>query len=85
MGVEVVTLAEKPVERTSEFIATLKRKNVSVISTLAREEAMFVYGEAGMSPAELRLWIYDLPKLDWSPDALACFAWRHGFGRPVDD
>ena len=26
------------------FIATLKRKNVSVISTLAREEGMFVFG-----------------------------------------
>ena len=35
-----------------EFIATLKRRNVSVISTLAREEAMFVYGD---SPA----WISD--------------------------
>ena len=28
-----------------DFIATLKEKNVSVISTLAREEALFVFGE----------------------------------------
>jgi imidazolonepropionase-like amidohydrolase len=28
------------------FVATLKRKNVSITPTLAREEAMFVFGEA---------------------------------------
>jgi imidazolonepropionase-like amidohydrolase len=29
-----------------DFIATLKQRNVSVISTLAREEAMFVFGDS---------------------------------------
>ena len=28
-----------------DFIDTLKRRNVSVVSTLAREESMFVYGD----------------------------------------
>ena len=33
-------------EMDADFIATLKERNVSVISTLMREEAMFVYGES---------------------------------------
>ena len=32
-------------EIPADFIATLKERNVSVISTLAREEALFVFGE----------------------------------------
>jgi len=53
-------------EIDTDFIATLKRRNVSVISTLAREEGMFVYGEApawieeaffrkGLSPERLEI------------------------------
>jgi imidazolonepropionase-like amidohydrolase len=49
-----------------DFIATLKSRNVTVISTLAREEAMFVYADApafietsffqkGLSPERLAL------------------------------
>jgi imidazolonepropionase-like amidohydrolase len=38
-------------EIPDDFIATLKAKNVSVISTLAREEALFVFGEGTNGPA----------------------------------
>jgi imidazolonepropionase-like amidohydrolase len=49
-----------------DFIATLKSRNVAVISTLAREEGMFVYGESpswlddpffqkGLSPERLQI------------------------------
>ena len=45
-GVNILAHNVRDQEIDSDFIATLKRRNVSVISTLAREEGMFVYGEA---------------------------------------
>jgi imidazolonepropionase-like amidohydrolase len=45
-GVDILAHDVRDQEIDGEFIATLKRRNVSVISTLAREEAMFVYGDA---------------------------------------
>ena len=52
LGVNILAHNVRDREIDDAFIATLKRRNVSVISTLAREEAMFVYGQ---SPA----WIDD--------------------------
>lgn len=45
-GVNILVHDVRDQEMDAEFIATLKRRNVSVISTLSREEGMFVYGEA---------------------------------------
>jgi imidazolonepropionase-like amidohydrolase len=44
-GVDILVHNVRDRELDNEFIATLKRKNVSVISTLAREEAVFIYGQ----------------------------------------
>src|SRR5262249_35412006 len=44
-GVNVLVHNVRDQEIPDDFIATLKQKNVSVISTLAREEALFVFGE----------------------------------------
>jgi imidazolonepropionase-like amidohydrolase len=52
LGVNILAHNVRDREIDDAFIATLKQRNVSVISTLAREEAMFVYGQ---SPA----WIDD--------------------------
>src|SRR5262245_37207391 len=43
-GVNVLVHNVRDQEIPDDFIATLKQRNVSVISTLAREEAMFVFG-----------------------------------------
>jgi imidazolonepropionase-like amidohydrolase len=45
-GVNILVHNVRDQEMDADFIATLKRRNVSVISTLMREEALFVYGEA---------------------------------------
>ena len=45
-GVSVLAHGVRDRVVDDEFIATLKRKNVSITPTLAREEAMFVFGEA---------------------------------------
>ena len=45
-GVNILVHNVRDQEIDADFIATLKRRNISVISTLAREEGMFVYGEA---------------------------------------
>ena len=45
-GVNVLAHNVRDGEMDADFIALLKRRNVSVISTLAREEAMFVYADA---------------------------------------
>lgn len=45
-GVNVLAHGVRDKIIDDEFIATLKRRGVSVTPTLAREEAMFVYGEA---------------------------------------
>lgn len=34
--------------------------------------------ELGLTPEQLRLWIYDQPKLNWEPGALAAWARREG-------
>ena len=52
LGVNILVHNVRDREIDDALIATLKRRNVSVISTLAREEAMFVFGD---SPA----WIGD--------------------------
>src|SRR5262245_46230577 len=45
-GVNVLAHNVRDQELPDDFIATLKARNVSVISTLAREEAMFVFGDS---------------------------------------
>ncbi len=45
-GVNILVHNVRDQEIDAGFIATLKRRNVSVISTLMREEAMFVYADA---------------------------------------
>jgi imidazolonepropionase-like amidohydrolase len=45
-GVNVLAHNVRDQEIPDDFIATLKERNVSVISTLAREEAMFVFGDS---------------------------------------
>jgi imidazolonepropionase-like amidohydrolase len=52
LGVNILAHNVRDREIDDALIATLKQRNVSVISTLAREEAMFVFGQ---SPA----WIDD--------------------------
>ena len=49
-GVNILVHNVRDQEIPDDFIATLKEKNVSVISTLAREEALFVYGEGPNGP-----------------------------------
>src|SRR5262245_38181650 len=43
-GVNILVHNVRDQEIPDDFIATLKQKNVSVISTLAREEGLFIYG-----------------------------------------
>ena len=45
-GVNILAHDVRDQEIPDDFIAILKARNVSVISTLAREEAMFVFGES---------------------------------------
>jgi imidazolonepropionase-like amidohydrolase len=45
-GVNVLAHGVRDQVIDDEFVATLKQRNVSYISTLAREEAMFVFGES---------------------------------------
>jgi hypothetical protein len=35
----------------------------------------------GLTPEQLRLWIYDQVKVDWTPGALARWAWKEGFAQ----
>ena len=44
-GVNILAHNVRDQEIPDDFIATLKEKDVSVISTLAREEALFVFGD----------------------------------------
>jgi imidazolonepropionase-like amidohydrolase len=44
-GVNILVHNVRDQEIPDDFIATLKERNVAVISTLAREEAMFVFGD----------------------------------------
>ena len=46
-GVNILAHDVRDQEMPADFLAVLKQKNVSVISTLAREEGMFVYGSEG--------------------------------------
>jgi imidazolonepropionase-like amidohydrolase len=50
LGVDILVHDVRDRVMDDDFIATLKQRNVSVISTLAREESTFVYGD---SPAWL--------------------------------
>jgi imidazolonepropionase-like amidohydrolase len=50
LGVDILAHDVRDRVMDDDFIATLKQRNVSVISTLAREDEMFVFGE---SPAWL--------------------------------
>ena len=50
-GVNILAHNVRDKDIPDEFIATLKQKNVSVISTLAREEAMFTFGDGPNGPA----------------------------------
>jgi imidazolonepropionase-like amidohydrolase len=50
LGVNILVHNVRDREMDDAFIATLKQRNVSVVSTLAREEAMFIFGQ---SPAWL--------------------------------
>jgi imidazolonepropionase-like amidohydrolase len=49
-GVNILVHNVRDQDIPDDFIATLKEKNVSVISTLAREEALFAYGEGANGP-----------------------------------
>src|SRR5262249_19345114 len=44
-GVNIIAHNVRDQEMPADFLALLKQKNVSVISTLAREEGMFVFGD----------------------------------------
>jgi imidazolonepropionase-like amidohydrolase len=46
LGVNILVHDVRDRELDEGFIATLKRRNVSVVPTLAREQSMFVYGES---------------------------------------
>ncbi len=46
LGVDILVHNVRDRVMDDDFIAVLKQRNVSVISTLAREESMFVYGES---------------------------------------
>jgi imidazolonepropionase-like amidohydrolase len=46
-GVNILAHDVRDQEIPADFLATIKAKNVSVISTLAREEGMFIYGGDG--------------------------------------
>jgi imidazolonepropionase-like amidohydrolase len=49
-GVNILAHNVRDQEIPDDFIATLKQRDVSVISTLAREEALFVFATAPASP-----------------------------------
>jgi imidazolonepropionase-like amidohydrolase len=49
-GVNILVHNVRDQDIPDDFIVTLKEKNVSVISTLAREEALFAYGEGANGP-----------------------------------
>jgi imidazolonepropionase-like amidohydrolase len=49
-GVNILVHNVRDQEIPDDFIATLKERNVSVISTLAREEALFVFGDGANGP-----------------------------------
>jgi imidazolonepropionase-like amidohydrolase len=44
LGVNILVHNVRDLEMPGEFVNTLKRSNVTVVSTLAREEAVFAYG-----------------------------------------
>ena len=46
LGVNILVHGVRDRTLDADFIATLKRKNVSVVPTLAREEFLFVYGQS---------------------------------------
>jgi imidazolonepropionase-like amidohydrolase len=46
LGVNILVHDVRDRELDAGFIATLKRKNVSVVPTLVREQSMFVYGQS---------------------------------------
>jgi imidazolonepropionase-like amidohydrolase len=50
-GVNILVHNVRDQDLPDDFIATLKARNVSVISTLAREEALFVFGALPNGPA----------------------------------
>ena len=50
-GVDILVHNVRDQDLPDDFIATLKARNVSVISTLAREEALFVFGAFPSGPA----------------------------------
>src|SRR5258705_1260200 len=50
-GVNILVHNVRDQEIPDDFIATLKERNVSVISTLAREEALFVFGDGPNGPS----------------------------------
>jgi imidazolonepropionase-like amidohydrolase len=65
-GVNILAHNVRDQEIPDDFIATLKQRNVSVISTLGREEALFVFGDGpaftdhpffqkGLTPERLEL------------------------------
>jgi imidazolonepropionase-like amidohydrolase len=49
-GVNILVHNVRDQEIPDDFITTLKEKDVAVVSTLAREEALFVYGEGPNGP-----------------------------------
>jgi imidazolonepropionase-like amidohydrolase len=46
LGVNILVHGVRDRTLDADFIATLKRKNVSVVPTLAREEFLFIYGQS---------------------------------------
>jgi len=50
-GVNILAHDVRDQDIPDDFVATLKGKNVAVISTLAREEAMFAFGDGAEGPA----------------------------------
>jgi len=55
------------------FTVALSLQDSSADTLIAQAQAL------GLTPEHLRLWIYESPKIDWSPGALETWARHMGF------
>jgi hypothetical protein len=61
------------------FAQTLGLNDSSPDTLVAQAQA------CGLTPEQLRLWIFDQPKLDWSPGSLVLWALKNGFVRDTPE